>query len=238
MTQTLAISHWHGLAPGLSTPDAWQSWAAGAVVQDDALPAFARIPAMLRRRMSTASRMAVETALTLAERAQCGYGIFVSRHGELVRMMRLIAQVNGREPLSPTEFSQSVHNTAAGLFTIAAQLRMPVTSISAGRDGFQQAIVEALACLHGGSTERVLLVAYDEHPPEEYKPLMDERTACYALGLVLERGDQWSVRGRPGGTLGPDDPPQTIQFLKSWLSGSRTFEIGGPSESWTWESLS
>ena len=62
--------------------------------------------------------------------------------------------------VSPTRFHNSVHNAAAGYWTIGTGAHVPATAISAGRGSFAQGLIEAMAQLAAGS-EAVLLVAYD-----------------------------------------------------------------------------
>ena len=69
-----------------------------------------------------------------------------------------------REPrsLSPTRFHNSVHNAAAGYWTIGTGAMAAATAISAYDASFAQGLLEALVQLATG-TEAVLLVAYDGH---------------------------------------------------------------------------
>ena len=62
--------------------------------------------------------------------------------------------------ISPTKFHNSVHNAAAGYWTIGAGCVRPATAISAHRASFAQGLLEALAQLACGD-EAVLLAAYD-----------------------------------------------------------------------------
>ena len=71
--------------------------------------------------MSALSKMAVQVALQTAGDERPDFLIFCSRHGELVRTRELLGSVVGGSELSPTGFSQSVHNTSAGLYTIIAK---------------------------------------------------------------------------------------------------------------------
>jgi hypothetical protein len=62
--------------------------------------------------------------------------------------------------VSPTKFHNSVHNAAAGYWTIAAGCTRPYTALSAGDHSFGAGLLEASAqALAGG--ENILLVAYD-----------------------------------------------------------------------------
>ena len=58
----------------------------------------------------------------------------------------LAAIVAGGE-LSPTSFSQSVHNASAGLYTIITASQAPATSLAAGAGTFAYGWIEAEAFL-------------------------------------------------------------------------------------------
>ncbi|HEY4560047.1 MAG TPA: beta-ketoacyl synthase chain length factor, partial [Lysobacter sp.] len=89
--------------------------------------------------------------------------------------------------LSPTRFHNSVHNAAAGYWTIGAGAMEPATSISAFDATFAQGLVEACVQLATGA-EAVLLVAYDS---ASAGPLAKAQPSSGLLGgaLVLSRRD-------------------------------------------------
>src|SRR3546814_2131149 len=62
--------------------------------------------------------------------------------------------------LSPTRFHNSVHNAAAGYWTIGTGCHAPSTAISSFDASFAQGLLEALVQLRTGA-QAVLLVAYD-----------------------------------------------------------------------------
>src|SRR3546814_3129393 len=62
--------------------------------------------------------------------------------------------------ISPTKFHNSVHNAAAGYWTIGSGCMHASTAVSAFDASFAQGLVEALAQLAEGA-EAVLLAAYD-----------------------------------------------------------------------------
>jgi len=62
--------------------------------------------------------------------------------------------------ISPTRFHNSVHNAAAGYWTIGTGAMQPATALSAGDATFAQALIEALVQLASGA-DAVLLAAYD-----------------------------------------------------------------------------
>src|SRR3546814_8342283 len=69
--------------------------------------------------------------------------------------------------ISPTKFHNSVHNAAAGYWTIGSGCMHASTAVSAFDASFAQGLVEALAQLAEGA-EAVLLAAYDGPRSEEH----------------------------------------------------------------------
>jgi len=87
--------------------------------------------------------------------------VFASTHGDLA-ITDYVAATLASEPraLSPTKFHNSVHNAAAGYWTIGNGCTAPTTAISAFDASFAQGLLEALSLL-GTGREAVLLAAYD-----------------------------------------------------------------------------
>lgn len=159
--------------------------------------------------------------------------IFTSRHGELERTHKILQHLHQQQPLSPTDFAMSVHNTAAGWLTIIAKNTLPTTSLAAGEDSFQQGMIEAQGVLASGAATRVLLVDFDGALPEVYQPFVALTARPYALALLLEAGEPWqcaAVARRPAA----EPLPQSLSFLRNWLSGQRDFIVPGPRHDWRW----
>lgn len=231
----LSIIDLHALATGLTCRSDWIAWSNTGQVDPNLQPDFGAIPANMRRRMSLASKLALQTALSLISKHTVNYGIFVSRHGELQHTFKLLNDILAGEESSPIYFSQSVHNTASGLFTIASHLTIPVTSIAACQDSFQQGLFEAYARLRNIADEKILLVCYDDLMPDVYTPFTNEITFGYALGLVLQQGNDWRLlpvsRSK---TYGRPDYPQALQFYRAYLRQEKTFKVDGLHQSWIW----
>ncbi len=87
--------------------------------------------------------------------------VFASTHGEL-GITDYICSTLATQPrtLSPTRFHNSVHNAAAGYWTIGTGAMQPATALSAMQASFAQGLLEAMAQLACGEAA-VLLVAYD-----------------------------------------------------------------------------
>src|SRR5690606_4985770 len=108
--------------------------------------------------------------------------VFASTHGDLPITDYMCATL-ASEPRSilPAKFHNSVHNAAAGYWTIGSGCMHASTAISAFHASFAQGLVEALAQLADGA-EAVLLVAYDGHATG---PLETMSHSCGLLGAAL-----------------------------------------------------
>jgi len=118
-----------------------------------------------RRRAPDTVAVALEVAL-----AACNAGgrdpaslssVFASTHGDLAITDYMCSTlVHEPRTISPTKFHNSVHNAAAGYWTIGTGAMTAATAISAFDASFAQGLLEALAQLATG-TDAVLLVGYD-----------------------------------------------------------------------------
>ena len=177
--------------PGLAGWPAARAVLAGAAPwQPDAHlpPAPMLLPPAERRRAGAAARL----ALTVAAEACAGAGlaagsipgVFATSNGDGAVVGALLETLASDAPqVSPTQFHNSVHNAAAGYWTIATGSRAPVTCLS-GHDGsFAAGLLRATAevCSAGGP---VLLVVFDLPVPPPMMALRGTRFA-FATALVL-----------------------------------------------------
>ncbi|MDR3432162.1 MAG: beta-ketoacyl synthase chain length factor [Rouxiella aceris] len=235
MNYSLTILDWLAIAPGLCTTEAWTQWASLPATSEfhGAIEKSQRIPMMSARRMSIASRLAVEAGLTLLEKHQIDMAVFSSRHGELERTYKILQVLAQEQPVSPTDFSMSVHNTAAGWMTITAKNPLPVTSLAAGADSFQQAMVEARAMLAVEGINKVLLVDFDGALPDVYSDGANVQAFPYCVALVLTLGTQLDCLRVS--VQGCDPLPQSLIFLRNWLLKNTKFSIGADTHQWQWQ---
>jgi hypothetical protein len=184
----LEVERWAFWSPESRNPAEWRAhWSRPAAapvegkVPDDALPAAHR------RRMSPLSRLAVQMALEASAGTQADFLVFASQHGELTRTRELLDDIIAAVELSPTSFSQSVHNTGAGLYTIIAGSHAPATSLAAGPATFAYGWLEAETFLAANPDKRVLLVVYDGVLPPEYASYLQQVQCTYGTALLLKR---------------------------------------------------
>lgn len=144
------------------------------------------LPAMVRRRTSMATKMAISALDQACNQAALEKElpvIFTSSVGEMAvtdTLCRAISTVN--YPLSPTLFHNSVHNTAAGYWSMAVKSMAPMQSMAGMSDSFAMGLLEAACQLQNGA-EQLLLVSYDESMPAELLP--EYRWKPCAVAMVL-----------------------------------------------------
>ncbi|CAI1869328.1 Uncharacterised protein [Serratia quinivorans] len=231
------ILSWWAMAPDRGTRDAWRQWATDNAITAEypgVLPGCSRIPMMSLRRMSIGTRLAVESGLILLNDYPADMAIFTSRHGELERTHKILQHLHQQQPLSPTDFAMSVHNTAAGWLTIMAKNTLPTTSLAAGEDSFQQGMIEAQVVLATGSAERVLLIDFDGIVPDVYRPFAPENSVPYAVALLLESGGTLQCQATTAEQVNHQEP-QGLSFLRGWLSADDEFTVPGQRHGWLWK---
>lgn len=232
---TFNISQWRAWAPGRSTTAHWQQWSRGEPPTDsaDAAPDVAFLPAMQRRRLSRLARMAFAVGWPLAEGLEHLPLVFVSRHGETPRTFEILSDLSNGEPLSPTQFSLSVHNAVIGLWSILRGETSEMTAIAAEGDGFEQGVVEAAGLLHDGAPA-VLLIVAEEQPPEAYRPWITDVPFDYALGLLLTPGEDWSL-SLDGDKASPALEPHALSWLRCLLEDRTTCTHSLKDRTWNWQ---
>ena len=223
-----AIEAFCGFAPQLLTIEDWLAWKKNnspLVLQGDFI--LTHLPLSLKRRTSDGVKLALDIAFKCLSQNNLSetidYAVFASQHGESSRLQTLLQQIERKEMLSPTGFSQSVHNTASGLFSLTKKLTGNINSIAAGKDTFFMAFIEALTYLHLHPNARVMVVIYDEALPMCYKSDERQYDQQYACAFVLRNcSDQQNTsisckleltNSEAGAQL---DHPPALSFL-AWL---------------------
>lgn len=167
-----------------------------------------------RRRAPDTVALALQVALDACAGAGADpatlSSVFTSTHGDLAitdYMCRTLVDDPGA--VSPTKFHNSVHNAAAGYWTIGAGCMAPATAISGYDASFAEALVECIGQLVDG-TDPVLLVAYDAHSPGPLAEI-SRSEGLLASALVLARAEAGDAprlrvtreRGEPAAADGP-----------------------------------
>ena len=199
------------LGPGMS------SWAAALDVLRGAqphlftptvLPPPARLPPAERRRAGAAVKLALAIADEAVAHAQVDPGtlatVFTSSSGEGVNCHALCETLATAAPMvSPTRFTNSVHNAASGCWHIAVASRASSTSLCAFDGSFGAGLIEAATSVQLSGLP-VLLVASDSPYPE---PLHSARPLPDHFGLAL--------------LLAPSATAQSLAALTIALTGAQ-----------------
>lgn len=183
------INRWVAWTPECHRIDEWKRWAKGGVAlsENDESPKVKMIAPMVRRRLSRVSKMALEVTLEALREEQVDFTIFCSRHGELHRTVKILSDINDGEIPSPTAFSQSVHNTAAGIYSIISKDKGSNTSTSSGEDSLETAFVTAWARIMSNQAKRVLVVYADEPLPTLFEPFKIKPEVSLSASFVISR---------------------------------------------------
>ena len=237
MKFALHLTDWQARAPGLSENAEWLEWAQGENAIDPTAPQakLTALPMMTARRLSSGSKLAVECGLSMLRKHVIDAVLYTSRHGELERNYRILEALAAGQDVSPTDFALSVHNSAVGNLTIVAQQPIVSSSLSAGKDTFQQGLCEVISLLQAGY-QRVLMVDFDGNVPAFYHPDLTDNmpTWAYAVALVFEAGESLQCETQPGGSEAESGLPQSLTFLRHCLRDDREFAVDGEVARWHW----
>jgi hypothetical protein len=184
------LADWASAAPLLRDPSAWQR-------APTAVPAPQRLPATERRRAGNV----VKASIVVADQALAGSGVdaatlptvFTSSTGDPSNCHLLCEALAAPERMvSPTRFTNSVHNAPAGYWHIAAASRAPSTSLAAFDASFEAGLLEA-AVQCQATQAPVLLVACDVPYPEPLhavRPVADTFAVALLLTPVAQTGSR------------------------------------------------
>jgi hypothetical protein len=173
------LNGWGSSRAVLAQPDSYST----AALQ---LPAIESLPAAERRRLGVAVKLAMATGLDAVSRGQVPLSelstVFTSSAGDSDNCHHLLETLATPErAVSPTRFHNSVHNAAAGYWSIAAASRRPSTSLSALDGGFAAGLLEAATQVCCSQTP-CLLIAFDTPYPA---PMSAKRPIAAPLGVAL-----------------------------------------------------
>ncbi len=172
------------------------------------IPPTSLLPANERRRTTQTIRLALHAAEEASEGGDrtSMRSVFASSSGDMDIIDRICEALTHPDPaVSPMQFHNSVHNAAAGNWSIATRNPAPATALSGFTGTVAAGLLEAvtLQLSEGGE---VLLVCYDVPSMELFREVRPV-TENFAFGLRLGpvAGAQWQLRLDPGGN-GPETP--------------------------------
>lgn len=146
------------------------------------------IPANERRRAPLPVKLAIESSMQATLEQQIDPKtlscVFVSGLGdtELTDYMCKVLASDNKE-LSPTKFHNSVHNAAAGYWTISTDTMSAANSIAGYQQSVSLALFEAMVQCQSENTP-ILVTFYDAPVSQVLQPLLHNQEA-FAFSLVL-----------------------------------------------------
>jgi hypothetical protein len=158
-------------------------------------PTPALLPPAERRRAPDGVAVALEVAREAVAMASASGGdattlasVFASAHGDLA-IVDYLCETLASDPLalSPTRFHLSVHNAAAGYWSIATHDMAPMNAVAAGDESFALGLLEA-ATLAVAEQRPVLLVAFDT-PAVGLLTKAVTNSALFGMALVMRPAD-------------------------------------------------
>jgi hypothetical protein len=183
------IGFWSPRLPGWALACEVAAGLAAASEVPQARPAPTLLAPTERRRAPDTVAIALEVASRACEMAGRNPrelpSVFASTYGDLPINDYMCSTLATTPTLcSPTKFHNSVHNAAAGYWTIGTGSVQPSTALLAGPDTFAAGVLEAVSQVLADETP-VLLVAYDVG---SRGPLATQTHSegLLAFGLVLE----------------------------------------------------
>ena len=207
---------------------------------NDSFCKFASIPANLKRRCSKASKIALEAANRAKGQKEVQHAVFCSQHGELDCAVNLLQDIAHKQLLSPMEFSQSVHNTAAGLFSVMHNFNQDTVTIAAGENTFLMGMLEAFTWLQLNPGKTLLLVIFNAYMPVEYQAFNDIVNDEYAVAFLLvdnvhqENSVSFSIQAAANERQNTNKKtPAALEFVE-WFLHSATKEL---IQSATWQNF-
>lgn len=177
------------LGPGL---DGWTNSVAvlagrsAYVRQPTVVPVPEGLPPAERRRLGLVVKLALSVGLQATSKAgvqpDALPAVFASSGGDGQNCHEICqALANDEKLISPTRFHNSVHNAAAGYWSIATRSKAASNAVCAFDWSFTAGLLEAVTQVVVDQT-RVLLVAYDAPYPQ---PLFDKRPIPEAFGVAF-----------------------------------------------------
>jgi hypothetical protein len=160
------------------------------------------IPPLLRRRTSQATQLAFSAASQACSQAGRSPGelpaVFATVGGEIQVTDAICLDIGTPGALiSPTAFHNSVHNTAAGYWSIMHRCTRAAAALAAGHETLAMALLEAW-CILATQGGEILLVCYDERWPLHLAAPMGAPPFAAAMVLGAGRVDPgMATIGRP-----------------------------------------
>lgn len=183
------------------------------------------------RRLSHLTKISADLGLKICAGEKMDHVVFSSRHGELTNATQILTMIGKTEIISPTLFSQSVHNTAIGTLALFQKNHAATTALAAGANGFVMGLVSCAAYLQENPAKQVLYIAADDLIPDTFANCLTEANVPYATAMILslKSGKELQIEGlQKAISLETSNAvPQGIKFLK-WFFTENSRERHSP----------
>ena len=191
-------------------------WPADAeFTANPASPELTFIDPLLRRRLSSISKMTIQVIHGLLPVEEDTKIIFLSFRGELSKQYKINMMQIGEKTITPAAFSFSVFNTPPAMATMALDLKGGYSAIYPDENCFTAGLKAAHAALVSGTQEELIFVYADEEVPAEYKALLSECPPAFAFALLLSR------KNGPVPFLSGDTTTSPLDFLNMLLQNGK-----------------
>lgn len=232
---------WSAWAPGLASVEDWAKWLDGdRAFAENETPSMEFMPPLQRRRLGPLARMGFRVLEDCLEDGEPPLPIvFASRHGDLKRSYDLLSDMTKGDPLSPRDFSLSVHNATLGLYSIFRGNTLPSSAVAAGLDSLPAGVIEA--SVQAAELDRECLMAWVEaRIPAFYQRWIPEGTPVAGLAIRLAPASDdaaWRLSWRAASTA--EEPVSEADVLAAFLAllleRSNRVEWTGDRKHWSLE---
>ena len=131
--------------------------------------------------------MALNSAMLCLNHTHVDYIVWASQYGDEQKTIQILQDVLQDLTPSPTQFSTSVHNAVAGLYSILCQDATVSTSLCAP---WSTALLEAYSYLKIHAPQgKALVVYYDEALPDIYQEYENFQGFAMAACVSLQNAD-------------------------------------------------
>ncbi|MBT0568744.1 beta-ketoacyl synthase chain length factor [Curvibacter sp. CHRR-16] len=217
----------------------WASWGIPSVPGHDVPWVLDFVEPLQRRRLSPLAKASLHVMHACAQACTQLHIVYASRHGELTRTTELLNQMSVGEQVSPTGFSLAVLNATAGLYSIARNVQLPISAVSAGMHTWAMGWLEASLQAQQAQCP-VLFVYADEPVPSVYGTLADP-PVLHAVAALLHAQPQegginwrsyWDGSGGDPGCAAVSCEPASFAWAAALHNGTVT---GQHPCGWSWE---
>lgn len=165
---------------------------AGDLVQSDTAAAVLGLPPTERRRLNPLTSFALRAGERMvggrpADLVRSTPLVFGSSDGDGAVLLRLLSALRDCQPISPTQFHNSVHNAPAGYWSIGLGSQAASTALAAGQDTIEVSLVEAGMQAVARRGPVLMLVASRRFPAELERALPELQD--FAIAAWCEPAD-------------------------------------------------